>query len=230
MSEFPIPEDLRASHWCWGEAITDTMSKALDEALEGKVSQRDDKRKIADALRDNGKLKYLAFWTGYTTQYLLDSISTITSLERLAFGHLRAPNISGLANLKNLRYLSITSLSSAETLNPLTQLENLVSLGLGISSRITSLDDFSTNSLHSLRALHLGESSERVITVDSLEPLSAIPSLEYVAIGRIRTKDRSLAGFLKLPALRALEIDKNARFARRDIDALESRGISLSKF
>lgn len=230
MSEFPIPENLRASHWSWGEAITDTMWEALEEALEGKVSSRDDKREVADALRDNGNLKYLAFWTGYTTQYLLDSISTITSLERLAFGHLRAPDISGLANLRNLQYLSITSLSSARTLEPLTQLENLVSLGIGISAKITSLRDFSTNSLHRLRALHLGESSERVITVDSLEPLSAISSLEYIAIGRLRTKDRSLAGLLELPDLKALEIDKNAQFARADIDALESKGISLSMF
>ena len=230
MSEFPIPEDLRASHWCWGEAITDEMSKALEESLEGKVGPRDDKRKLADALRGNATLKYLAFWAGYTTQYLLDSISTIKSLERLAFGYLRASDISGLANLKNLRYLSITSLSSADTLKPLTELQNLVSLGLGISSKITSLEDFSTNSLLSLRALHLGESSERVVTVDSLEPLSAIPSLEYIAIGRIRTKDRSLACFLELPDLKALEIDNNAKFACADIDALKSRGISLSMF
>jgi hypothetical protein len=230
MSEFPIPEDLRASHRCWGGAINDAMSEALAEALEGKVGSRDDKRGVADALRNNAKLKYLAFWTGYTTQYLLDSISTITSLERLAFGHLRAPDISGLANLKNLRFLSIASLSSAHTLKPLTELGSLVSLGLGISSKITSLEDFSTNSLLSLRALHLGESSERVITIDSLKPLGAVPSLEYVAIGRIRSKDRSLAGFLEIPDLKALQIDKNAQFSSDDIDALESKGISVSRF
>lgn len=206
------------------------MREAFDKAVEGKVDSRDDKRKVADALRDNGELKYLAFWTGYTTQYLLDSISTITSLERLAFGYLRAPDLSGLAKLKNLQYLSIASLSSADSLKPLTHLKDLVSLGLGISSKITSLDEFSCNSLHSLRALHLGENSERVMTIDSLEPLSAIPSLEYIAIGRIRTRDRSLAGFLEIPNLKALQIDKNAKFARADIDAIESKGISLTKF
>ena len=230
MSELPIPEDLRASHWCWGEAINDAMSETLAEALEGKVGSRDDKRGLADALRNSTELKYLAFWTGYTTQYLLDSISTITSLERLAFGHLRAPDISGLANLKNLQFLSIASLSSAHTLEPITKLGNLVSLGLGITSKITSLEDFSTNSLLSLRALHLGESSESVITIDSLKPLGAVPSLEYIAIGRIRSKDRSLAGFLELPALKALQIDKNAQFTSDDIDALELKGIRVSKF
>ncbi|MDH3374957.1 MAG: hypothetical protein OEM85_16455 [Gammaproteobacteria bacterium] len=230
MSKFPIPEDLRASHWSWGEAINDAMREALEEALNGKIGPRDDKRKLAAALRNNGELKYLAFWTGYTTQYLLDSISTITTLERLAFGHLRAPDISGLANLKSLEYLSITSLSSANTLKPLTKLEHLVSLSLGISSKITSLEDFSENSMRSLRALHLGESSERVVTVDSMEPLSALPTLEYVAIGRIRSRDRSLAGFLELPELKALELDKNARFPDSDIDSLRSKGIVVSLF
>jgi hypothetical protein len=230
MDEFPIPEELRASHWSWGKTINDAMWKGLEEALNGKVGPREDKRKLAAALRDNGELKYLAFWTGYTTQYLLDSISTITTLERLAFGHLRAPDISGLANLKKLKYLSITSLSSATTLGPLSELENLISLGLGISAKIKSLDDFSDNSMHSLRALHLGESSERVVTIDSLEPLRAIPTLEYVAIGRIRSTDRSLAGFFELPKLKALELDKNARFAVSDIDSLRSKGVAVSLF
>ena len=81
MDEFPIPEELRASHWSWGKTINDAMWKSLEEALDGKVGPREDKRKLAAALRDNGELKYLAFWTGYTTQHLLDSISTIRTLQ-----------------------------------------------------------------------------------------------------------------------------------------------------
>lgn len=84
--------------------------------------------------------------------------------------------------------------------------------------------------MHSLRALHLGGSSERVITVDSLSPLGALSTLEYVAIGRIRSRDKSLAGFLELPHLKALEIDKNARFSSDDIESLRSKGVSVSKF
>jgi len=230
MDEFPIPEELRASHWNWGKTVNDAMWKNLGEALSGKVGLREDKRKLAAALRGNEELKYLAFWTGYTTQHLLDSITTIGTLERLAFGHLRAPDISGLANLKNLKYLSITSLSSATTLGPISELENLVSLDLGISAKISSLNDFSDNSMHSLRALHLGESSERVITVDSLEQLRALPTLEYVAIGRIRSRDRSLAGFFELPKLKALQLDKNAGFPVGDIGALRSKGVAVSLF
>jgi len=230
MSEIPIPADLRASHRSWGDAILDEIEAALLEAVNGDLAVRRDKKKLAAAIRDNKEMKYLAFWTGYNTQPVLDSIATITSLERLAFGYLRAKDISGLAKLKRLEYLSITSLSSATTLKPLTTLENLVSLGLGISEKISSLDDFSENSLRSLRALHLGESGERVVTVDSLEPLGALTTLEYVAIGRLRSRDRSLAGFLELPKLKALQLDKNARFPDSDIDSLRSKGVVVSLF
>ena len=230
MSEFPIPEKLRASHWNWDKDILESMSEALADILGNNVGARDDKTKLAAALRDNRQLKYLSFWTGYTTQKLLDSVSTIATLQRLEFGHLRAPDISGLANLKNLRYLSIVSLSSATTLKPLTELENLISLGLGISRKITSLEDFSENSMRSLRAIHLGESSERVVTVDSLEPLSTLLALEYIALGRIRSRDRSLAGFLDLPQLKALEFDKNAKFSSNDVDSLRSNGVIVTSF
>lgn len=230
MSEIPIPAGLRASHRSWGDDILDEMEAALLEAVNGDVAILRDKKKLAAAIRNNKELKYLVFWTGYNTQPVLDSIVTITSLERLAFGYLRAIDISGLANLKRLEYLSITSLSSATTLKPLANLKKLVSLGLGISEKISSLDDFAENSMHSLRALHLGESGERVVTVDSLEPLGALSALEYVAIGRLRTKDRSLAGFLELPKLKGLQLDKNAGFPDSDIDLLRSKGVVVSLF
>ena len=230
MSEIPIPESLRASHWNWDKEIIDLMAGAFDAFLKENPDAHNDKKKLAAALRCNQELKYLVFWTGYTTQSLLDSVSTITTLERLEFGHLRAADISGLANLRNLKYLSIVSLSSSVTLRPISELENLISLSLGISKKITSLEDFSRNSMHSLRALHLGESSERVVTVDSLAPLGALPTLEYVALGRICAKDKSLAGFLNMPRLKALQIDKNAGFASTDIDALRSNGVIVSKF
>jgi hypothetical protein len=206
------------------------MQQALDEALAGDVELGGDRKKLAAALRNNKELKYLALWTGYTTQPLLDSITTIATLERLAIGNLRAPDISGLANLKRLEYLSITSLSSANTLRPLTNLENLVSLGLGISSKISSLYDFYENSMSRLRAFHLAESGERVVTVDSLEPLSALSTLEYVAIGRIRSRDRSLAGFFRMPRLKALRLDKNARFPGSEIESLKLKGVIVSLF
>ena len=230
MSEIPIPVELRASHRNWDEEIRESMFEDMAGILASDAGIRDNKAKFAAALRDNRHLKYLALWTGYTTQKLLDSVCTMTNLERLAFGYLRAPDISGLANLKKLQYLSITSLSSATTLAPLTGLQNLISLGLGISGKITSLEDFSVNSLDNLRALHLGENSERVVTVDSLTPLGAVKSLEYVAIGRIRTRDKSLAGFLELPMLKALEIDKNARFSSDDIESLTSNSVTVTTF
>ena len=236
MSGFPIPEDLNPSSYHWGKDGKESMGAGISddpdlrEIVESIVLSPDRNKRLAAALRNNTRINYLCFDTGYTSQGMLDNISTMMSLERLAFGYLRAADISGLTNLKRLKYLCIDSLSSATTLKPLTQLTELISLTLGISTKITSLKDFSDNSLHSLRALHLGESSERVITVDSLEPLGAVPSLEYVVIGRIRSRDRSLAGFLGLPRLRALQIDKNGRFSREDVEELQSRGVDVTTF
>lgn len=230
MRDFVIPEGLSASHWSWGREIFDQLAPQPGDGPGLNMRARVDKKQLAATLRNNNTLKYLVLWTGYTTQQLLDAVTTIKSLERLEIGHLRAADISGFANLENLECLSIVSLSSASTLRPLTRLTNLISLSLGISSKITTLDDFSEHSMHKLRALHLGESAEKVVTVESLKPLAALRSLEFIAIGRIRTKDNSLAGFLELPRLKALEVDKNARFPKGDIDALESKGITVVEF
>ena len=230
MGNFVMPDELRASHWNWGATIFDQLAPQPGDGPGLNMRGSVDKMKLAATLRGNSTLKYLVLWTGYTTQQLLDAITTIKSLERLEIGHLRAADISGFANLKNLEYLSVPSLSSASTLRPLTKLTNLISLSLGISGKIATLDDFSDNSMHSLRALSLGESAEKVVPVESLKPLAALRSLEYVALGRIRPEDNTLAGFLELPRLRALEVDKNARFPRDDIQALESKGVTVAEF
>ena len=233
MSDFPIPEELRASHFQWDVPFSVPPARLGDPDLgEYKalhVRPSGNAKKWAEALRDHQNLEYRSVWTGYSPQSLFDSIASITTLTHLAFGNLRAADISGLANLKQLQYLSIASLSSASTLKPLTQLSDLISLSIGISRKITSLEDFSDNLLHSLRALHLGESSERVVTVDSMDPLGELRSLEYLALGRIRSSDKLLAGLLKLPRLKSLEIDKNARFCGDDINRLRSEGVLISK-
>lgn len=236
MSEIPIPESLNPSPYSWPKDIMATMAAEfrndpeLKKTIESIVLSPDRNRRFAAALRNNTNIKYLVFDTGYTSQSMLDDISTMTSLKRLAFGYLRAPDISGLAHLKRLEYLDIVSLSSASTLRPIGQLSSLISLFIGISRKISSLEDLTDNSLNSLRALCLGESSERVITVDSLTPLGSVPTLEYVMLGRIRSRDNSLAGLLNLPELKAFQFDRNAKFCSDDIISLESKGVIVSKF
>ena len=234
---FPIPDHLNPSLYNWDQLTSGTSRRVgvrdipeLRELIETIVLLPDRGRRFASAIAGNEELTEVGFPTGYATQHVLDCVSTLPNLERLYFGHLRAADISGLARLEKLEFLSIDSMSSASSFEPITHLQNLIAVSIGFSQKISSLDAFSDNSLSSLRALHLGESSGRVVTVESLSPLGEIPSLEYVAIGRVRTKDRSLTGFLKLPKLKALEIDKNARYSKDDIDALRFRGIDVSLF
>ena len=235
MSVFPIPKELNPSHYSWDTEIREAMKVQFSrdpklKALFNTVAQPNWNKRFAAALRNNTEIKYLIFETGYTSQGMLDDISTMTSLERLAFGYLRATDISGLANLKRLQYLCIESLSSTSNLQPVIALRELISLFIGISPKINSLEDFSQNSLYRLRALFLGESSERVITVDSLNPLGAVSSLEYLVLGRIRSRDRSLSRLVDLPHLKVFQYDKNARFNSDHIDALKSRGIAVTTF
>ena len=234
---FPIPDHLNPSPYNWDRLTSGTSRRVgvrdipeLRELIETIVLLPDRGRRFASGIAGNEELTEVAFPTGYSTQHVLDCVSTLPNLERLHFGHLRAADISGLANLKKLKFLTIDSMSSATTFDPIPKLDNLIAASIGFSQKISSLGAFCNNSLSSLRALHLGESSERVVTVESLDPLGEVPSLEYVAIGRVRTKDRSLAGFLKLPKLEALEIYKNARYSKHDVDALRSRGIDVSLF
>lgn len=235
MSSFQIPENLRpGSPWHsdadGSAAVWLNDVPELRDLLESVILLPDCNRRLAKALRNNKQITHLAWATGYTSQFMLDCIATIETLERLQFGYLRAPDISGFAKLKRLRYLSIDSLSSASTLKPLMRLHDLISLGVGISKKITSLEEFSDNSLSSVRALFIGASSERVITVDSLDPLGSLSSLEYLMVACMRSKDRSLAGLLNLHNLKALEVDKSARYSKDDIEALESAGVVVTQF
>lgn len=224
-----MPEDLRASQWSWGPEIFSQLSPQPDDGPGLNMRARVDKKRLADTLRHNQTLKYLVLWTGYTTQQLLDSVATIANLERLEIGHLRAADISGLAKLERLEYLSIVSLSSASSLQPLTKLKRLVSLDLGVSSKITSLGEFAKASMPRLRAFQFGGSSDKPAKVDSLTPLRSLQSLEYVSLCGLRSEDDSLTALLDLPQLKALEVDANARFAKSDIDALRAKGARVSE-
>lgn len=81
-----------------------------------------------------------------------------------------------------------------------------------------------------LRALHLAEIGEKRLPLSSLAPLESLGALEYLALGRIRTGDRSLTALLELPQLKAVEIDRNAGFLSGDIEALRTRSVRVSRF
>lgn len=235
MSDFPIPQQLRPEAF-WRRADEESRlvsirnSPELNQFVADNIDKRDFNKRLAAKLRDNAELTHLYWETGYTSQFMLECISTMRNLEVLSIGYSRAKDLSAIADLQRLQCLSIVSVGPATDLGPLCQLENLVSAFVGVSVRATNIDAFSSNSLSKLRALQLGESSENVVTLDSLDPLRSIESLEYLALGRIRARDRSLAGVLALPLLKKFQYDKNAGFAPAEIDILKSRGIDAATF
>ncbi|MDJ0908495.1 MAG: hypothetical protein QNI99_04855 [Woeseiaceae bacterium] len=235
MSELPIPMELRCHKFGRNpeDGSKPVFPNDIPEILqfvEDIIQDRHFNRRLAERLRDNTRITHLGWVTGYTSQFMLDCIATIKSLEVLSIGISRAADLSGIGELSKLKCLSLDTTGPATDLSPICRLQNLVSLSIGVSKRITTLDAFSTNSLSSLRALHLAESSYSVTTFDSLEPLGAIESLEYLALGQVRSKDRSLAAIAALPSLRAFQYDRNAKFESRDLDTLKSRGIDVSTF
>jgi hypothetical protein len=94
----------------------------------------------AEIVRNNLNLQYLSIWTNYTGQPVLDAIGTASNLRRLEIGIVRAPDLSPLKQLKRLEYLSLVSAASAVDLTPIAALQNLVSLSIGISPKVTTLD------------------------------------------------------------------------------------------
>lgn len=225
-----MPEHLRAGHRDW--RVTPPLSIArpddpdLPERVSLSVGPAGTASDWAAALKGHRHLRYLSIWAGYTTQPLFDSIASIGTLERLALGYLRARDIAGMAGLKRMEYLSIVSLSAADTLAPIGALRELVSLSLGISKKIGSLDSLVVDGLPRLRALVLGSSSERPVTVESLSPLASLPALEYLFIGGLRPRDKAFDVLAELPALKAVQLERAMAVPGDVLERLRGRGVA----
>lgn len=235
MAENPIPEELTSYGFfnepkCGSKPIYWKNTPELIEFFEANYLKRDFQRRFAEKLSNNTEITHLSWGTGYTSQFMLDCLTTIRSLELLTIGLSRFDDLSSIANLINLKCLSMDSTGAATDLSPICQLANLESLELGLAKRITTLDAFSSNRLSKLRAFIFGSSTESPITLESLQPLGALKSLEYLVICQVRTKDRSLAGIAELPRLKAFHYDRNLKLESRDLDLLKSRGVDVSIF
>ena len=235
MTEILIPEELMPRRFGrdpddGSQPVFPRDVPELQQSIEANVHKRDFGRRFAEKLKHNSQLTHLGWVAGYHTQFMFDCVSTIRSLEVLEIGLSRVADLSGITRLSNLNCLAMDTTGPATDLSPICQLKSLVSLSLGLSKRITTLDDSSTNSLSSLRALLLGSSSDAPVTLESLEPLGAIESLEYLVLVQVRSKDPSLAAIAKLPRLKAFQYDRNARFDLEDLDTMKARGVEVFEF
>ena len=227
-----LPEDLSASHFVWRLPVETVLARAnspeIREAQSLNLRAVGTPAERAQIVRNNLNLQYLSIWTNYTGQPVLDAIGTASNLLRLEIGIVRAPDLSPLKQLKHLEYLSLVSASSATDLAPIAALQHLVSLSLGISPKVTVLDDLFSNGFPRLRALSLGSSSEgRLIHVDDFSPIGNASELEYVSLFSIRTKKPSLEFAYRLPKLKALQYHTAIKFSPEDVQELRSRNVQV---
>ena len=110
---YPVPNHLRPEAARWkqnadgSEAVSLAGVQSLYEVVIENVSKPDFYRQIAEKMRANPEVTYLDMTSGVISQYVFDSICTLTNLEWLSLGQVRASDISNLRNLNSLRCLSI---------------------------------------------------------------------------------------------------------------------------
>ena len=229
------PEDLSTSHWSWRLPVDTVLAR--DDSSEVRVAKSLNLRGVATAtkrikiVQNNLNLQYLSIWTRYTGQPVLDAIGTAQNLLRLDIGTLRAPDLSPLEELQQLEYLRLVSASSAVDLAPIGALRSLVSLSLGISPKVSSLDGLFSQGFPQLRALALGSSSEgRLVHVDDLSPIGNASNLEYLSLFSIRTKAPSLGFAYRLPKLKALQYHTAIKFSPDEVQEIRSRNVRIEAF
>ena len=119
---YPVPNHLRPEAARWkqnadgSEAVSLAGVQSLYEVVIENVSKPDFYRRIAEEMRANPEVTYLDMTTGVISQYVFNSICTLTNLEWLSLGQVRASDISNLRNLTSLRCLSIDCFASTSSI------------------------------------------------------------------------------------------------------------------
>ena len=229
------PEDLCTSHWSWRLPVDTVLARAdspeVRKAKSLNLRGVNTPAKRARIVRNNLNLQYLSIWTRYTGQQVLDAIGTAQNLLRLEIGIVRAPDLTPLEQLQRLEYLSLESASSAVDLTPIAAMRSLVSLSLGISPKVSTLDGLFSQGFPQLRAVSLGSSSEgRLVHVDDFSPIGNASNLEYLSLFSIRTRNPSLEFTRRLPKLKALQYHTAIKFSPDELQELRSRNIHVEAF
>jgi hypothetical protein len=125
----------------------------------------------------------------------LTEISRMTNLEELVIASLPDESFDFLAQLRSLRYLSVTHFPKIKSIEPLGVLSALNSISLATSPS--------------------WDSANRVLEIDSLQPLLELKSLRHVELFGVRAKDGSLR---ILEALKSLETAKFSQYPQEEVD------------
>lgn len=125
----------------------------------------------------------------------LESISKLVNLKTLVIATFPDANLDILANLKSLSYLSILHLPKVTSVSALAKLKALESL--------------------SLSTLPSWDSSGRVITIDSLEPIATIGNLKHIELFGVCPESKELTG---LEGCTSLESGRFSKYPKKEIE------------
>lgn len=145
-----------------------------------------DKSPGMPAVDSPGSLRTLRVW--HCSYYTLSAIAGFGALEGLEIATFPDESFDVLADLKDLRYLHVVHLPHVTDLGPLSRLSSLKTL------RLATLPSW--------------DSAGRTTIVESLDPLTELPSLQHVELFGVVPKDGSLAALERCQALRTARFSK----------------------
>ena len=124
--------------------------------------------------------------------------------------HCKYRSLEGLGEYVNMQVLVVASYPDA-SLEPVSGLKALRYLGVLHLPEVNDLSPLAANaSLETLRLATLPswDSSGRTTTVESLEPLTALPALRHLELLGIVPSDSSLAPLERCSSLRSVRLSK----------------------
>jgi hypothetical protein len=150
-------------------------------------------------------------------------------LRSLCIWHCRYKSLSGIGILDHLRTLVIASYpdKDLEILKPLINLEYLSILHFPHVTDLSPLTALQNLHTLALATLPSWDPSGRVISVESLEPISTLPRLRYLQLFGVRPKDKSL---LPLHNVNSLLTARFTKFPKTEIDNFYSQTNVSNKF
>lgn len=149
-----------------------------------------------------GSLRTL--WISGVNAGQFEVLAQCTQIDTLVVHDLRVPEMTLLKQLDNLRTLLIWSNTKTQTLEPLGSLTRLEHLALENFSKVSSIEPLIP--LRTLRTLSLEGGLYTPMRLETLAPLSQIPSLVELRLLSLRVADGSLEPLASLAALEELSV------------------------
>ena len=166
-----------------------------------------------------------AVWASGITPMLINGLAALPRLRALNLYQVGRTDLTPVGRLATLEHLLIGWANHLTDLSWLSELPRLRTLVIGDAKRL-NLATLPT--LPMLEALELGGGMWTTLKLESLEPLSRLSALKYLALSSISVEDGSLANLLAaLPALQTFsapnifDVDESGRAAglRPDLEA-----------